>query len=62
MTQAFYSMQTLYFAQRKILSTKFNVTESVEEVRFKAIDRYLTILEKSIALIQVYNESPDAEV
>ena len=55
-------MQTLYFAQRKILSTKFNVTESVEEVRFKAIDRYLTILEKSIALIQVYNESPDAEV
>ena len=62
MTQAYYSVQTLYFAQRKILSSKFNIIETVEELRFKAIERYITIVEKSIALIQAYNESADKEV
>lgn len=45
-------MQTLLFAMNRVMSSRFQVTETIEEARFKTVERYITIIEKSIALMQ----------
>ena len=36
----------------KVMSSRFQVTETFDETRFKSVERYITIIEKSIALMQ----------
>lgn len=55
MTQEFHSLQTLYLAQIKILTTKFDLKESIEEGRAKVLERYFSIIEKGIELQETFN-------
>lgn len=54
--QSYHSLQTLHFAQQKILSSKFHATESIEQVKSRTLEKYLQIIEKATLQLQAQSE------